>query len=300
MHEFSGVYAAAVTPRGKRGDVDFGAAFELIDHCGRAGIEGILLFGEEGEYPAFSPEERSRLAYLAAKRSRVPLLVGVGSPTLDVSLTLGREAWNAGAAALLLPPPSFFRYQAADLGEFCLQFARQMEAGTVILLYNTPLTTSEIPMDTALALLDSGLFAGINDAGGDSASFDCLAAHAGRGSFRLLAGSDTLFTPARLAGMGAVSAVACAVPELAVALGRAVTNGTSAGRDCLQRLFDEFLDWAARFPRPVLVRAAVELRGLKTGPAAVPLSPGNQRLLEEFRDWFRGWLPSVRKLAAHV
>ena len=92
MTEFQGVHVAAITPRGKQGEVDLGAAFELIDYFCSAGLRGIVLFGDSGEYPAFNPDERSRLLYLAVKRSRVPVLAGIGSATLDVSLDLAREA----------------------------------------------------------------------------------------------------------------------------------------------------------------------------------------------------------------
>ncbi len=297
MHEFSGLYAAPVTPRGKQGDIDLGAAFELIDHCSRPGIEGILLFGEEGEYLAFSPEERSRLTYLALKRSRVPLMAGVGSPTLDLSVTLAREAWNAGVAAILLPPPGFFRYQPDEIGEFYLQFASQMRRGTKVLLYNTPLSTSEIPLETAASLLPTGMFAGIADAGGDPAYFSCLSSQFRK--WELLIASDALFAGARRAGCAVISALASVVPALPLALDRALAAGPHSELDCLQRLFEQFLDWAARFPRTVAARTAIELQGLKTGSPPVPLSPAKQRLLEEFREWFRGWLPNIRKLSAN-
>src|SRR3954447_3322260 len=97
-----GVIAAALTPRGKNGDVDFGAAFELIDHLCAARVCGIALFTAAGEYPAFTLEERTRLVYLAAKRSRVPVFAGAGSITLDDSVNLAREAQHAGAAGIFL------------------------------------------------------------------------------------------------------------------------------------------------------------------------------------------------------
>src|SRR5689334_1813203 len=115
MSEFEGVHAAAITPRNAHGEMDLGAAFDLIDYLSRSGVSGIALFTEFGEYPAFAAEERSRLTYLAVKRSRVPVLVGIGSSSLDLSVTLAREARDAGAAALLLPPPFFFRYDPDDL-----------------------------------------------------------------------------------------------------------------------------------------------------------------------------------------
>ena len=73
MTQDRGVNAAAITPRGKQGDVDFGAAFELIDYLCACGVRGIVFFSPAGEYPSLSIEERGRLLYLACKRSRVPL-----------------------------------------------------------------------------------------------------------------------------------------------------------------------------------------------------------------------------------
>ena len=48
MTEDIGVIVAALTPRGKKGDLDFGAAFELIDRLCAAGVRGIALFTESG------------------------------------------------------------------------------------------------------------------------------------------------------------------------------------------------------------------------------------------------------------
>ena len=121
MTDFRGVYAASITPRGKQGEMDLGAAFELIDHFCAAKLRGVVLFGAWGEYPAFAAEERSRLVYLAVKRSRVPVLAGVGSATLDASLDLAREARAAGAAGVLLPPPYCFRLEAEDIRGISIQ-----------------------------------------------------------------------------------------------------------------------------------------------------------------------------------
>ena len=105
-----GVTAAAITPRGKTGDVNFGATFELIDYLCAARVDGIALFTAWGEYPALAVDDRARLTYLAVKRSRVPVVAGVGSATLGHSLQLAREARSAGVAAILLPPPLYHRY----------------------------------------------------------------------------------------------------------------------------------------------------------------------------------------------
>jgi dihydrodipicolinate synthase/N-acetylneuraminate lyase len=103
-------------------------------------------------------------------------------------------------------------------------------------------------------------------------------------------GSDTCG-----AAPAVVSAAACAVPELVTAVRR---GGGSAER--LRAKLDELLAWAARFPNPTLWKVATGLRGLKTGSLAAPLSPRKQRELEAFREWFRDWLPEIRKLSANA
>ena len=52
-----------------------------------------------GEFLHFKAEDRTRLVYMAVKRSRVPIVVGVSHSTLDGAVELGREAISAGAAA---------------------------------------------------------------------------------------------------------------------------------------------------------------------------------------------------------
>jgi 4-hydroxy-tetrahydrodipicolinate synthase len=288
MTDDPGVIVAAITPRGTHGDVDFGAAFDLLDYLCAAGVRGIALFGATGEYPALAFDERTRLLFLAAKRSRVPLLAGVGSASLDASVALAREAIAAGVSGILLPPPHFFGYQQDDIHEFYLQFAARVGVGPATFLCNTPAFTSPIAVETALALLETGRFAGIEDASGDFESLARLKAAT------VLVGDDAIFARARRAGVhGAISPAACAVPELVLALDRAIAAGNQAEAVRLDQLLQEFIGWMRQFPRPAIIKVATGLRGLATGPLAVPLPPGKQRKLDEFREWFQGWLPRV-------
>ena len=274
------IQAAAITPRAEHGDLDFGATFELIDRLCSAGVGGIVLFDAAGEYAAFSGDERSRLVYLAVKRSRVPVIAGVGGDSLALSLALARDARQAGAAAVLLPPPYFFAYRQDDLREFYSQFARQLGGGVPVYIANRPAFTSTIEPETAAALLGTGHFAGIAEAD----AFDCIRA-AGYNAL----GGDSNCEHALAAGAPVISAAACAVPRLAVDLDRAIAGNCEEEARRLQARFREFLAWVEEFPFPVLLKAAVELRGLKAGPPAVPLPPGKLRRMDEFREWFRAW-----------
>jgi 4-hydroxy-tetrahydrodipicolinate synthase len=295
--KIGGIVVAAVTPRRQDGrELDVGASLELIDFLCAAGVQGIALLGSTGEFLNLTFDERSRLTYMAAKRSRVPLLVGVGHSSFDGAVQLGREAAGAGTAGLLLMPPYFFRYNQDDIREFYLRFAAQIGGQTRIFLYNIPFFTNELSSDTAAELLATGQFAGIKDSSGRMEYFERMAATRASVPFTLVVGNDVIFTKARSAGAdGVVSGVACAVPELMLGLDRAICAADQAKTVRLEARLQEFIRWLDRMPVPLGVKAATEARGLQVGPPAVPLSAGTQRVLEEFKEWFRGWLPEVKK-----
>lgn len=297
-----GVTVAAVTPHRNRGDeVDVASLLDLIDFLSEAGVQAIALLGSTGEFLHFKAEDRIRLVYMAVKRSRVPIVVGVSHSTLDGAVELGREAISAGAAALLVMPPYFFRYEQDDIREFYLRFAAQVGTGAGTLLYNIPAFTSPITTDTAGQLLSTGLFLGIKDSSGDIDYFRRLNALSDRSRFDLLIGHDRVFAAARQRGAnGVVSGIASAVPELLLGLERAIERGDTARTEVLDRRVQEFITWIGRFPTPLAVKVAVSERGIKVGPSAFPLSPATKRGVEEFREWFRAWLPVVQKESENV
>jgi dihydrodipicolinate synthase/N-acetylneuraminate lyase len=200
----------------------------------------------------------------------------------------------------LLPPPFFQRYEADDLREFYLEFSRQMGKGAEVFLSNSPAVTSEIPVETAQELLNTRQFAGIEE-GGDLESFLRMKAASNGSGSQVVMGSDEIFTAGRCAGgCCAISAAACAAPELMLALDRAISAGRQPEITKLNGELQVFLGWTRRFPAPVIHHVATELRGLKTGPVTVPISPAKRKLLDEFREWFQAWLPGMRKLSANA
>ncbi len=291
-----GVTVAAITPRREGPEVDLAATFELIDFLCASGVQGIALMGSTGEFLHFELEERMRLVELAVKRSRVPVLAGVAHSTFDGAVALARSASEAGAAALLLMPPYFYHYGQEEIREFYLAFARELRDGPPLILYNIPAFSSAIGAATAADLLSTGLFAGIKDSSGEWEDFLLLQAARENHRFALLVGNDMIYRKARAAGAdGVVSGCACAAPELVLAIDRAIQEGQTQKAARLDARLKQFIEWISRFPNPAGVREAVALRGIKTGPHAIPLGPANQASLEEFRAWFRRWLPQVQQ-----
>ena len=230
MKTLGGVLAAAITPRrpGTQ-EIDLGAMWELFDLLESHHVNGLVLMGSTGEFPHFSIEERNRMVGLAVRRSRVPVVVNVSHSTLDGALLLARAAASMGAAALLLMPPIFFRYTQAELEEFFRLFAASAKFGTPLLLYNIPLFAERIEMETAATLLKEGLYSGIKDSSGEMAGIRKLRELTQGETYTLLAGNDAVFSYAKTLGAnGVISGVACAVPELLLALNRARDTGHAA------------------------------------------------------------------------
>ena len=292
---FEGVIAAAVTPRRTQEyTIDLAATLELIDFLAERGVSAIALLGSTGEFIHFVLEDRARMLDFAVKRSRVPLMVNVSHSTLTGAIQLGQEAADSGAAALLLMPPYYFRYSQENIRAFYLRFAEELSRDIPVFLYNIPAFTSPLEPQTSIELLSTGAFAGIKDSSGDLAAFALLRDHKQSHPFTLLAGWDSIYAQVRADGAdGMISGVASAIPELMVALDRAVVSGDQGLTHTLDGYLAEFLGWYSRFPTPVAIKEATRLRGIKAGAFAAPLGPEGDRALAEFGAWFRDWIEPV-------
>jgi dihydrodipicolinate synthase/N-acetylneuraminate lyase len=303
MAPITGVYAAAVTPRrlGTQ-DVNLGVMWEIVDFLVQHGVDGIVFLGSTGEFVHYSNTERMRMVGLAPKRSRVPVIVNVTHSTLDGAVELAQAAAASGAAGVLVMPPYFFRYDEGDQTAFYEEFVREADIDIPILLYNIPIFTNPIPFSLTERLLNEGLAQGIKDSSGDPDYYERLSALRAKTSFTFLMGSDTLFTRARQEGAadGVVSGIAAAVPDLLVAMNRAITNNSTEVIARLEVRLQQIIAWAGRLPVPVCVREAAAVRGLKLGPHAVPLRGDKERTAAEFREWFKPWLADMQRDCRHA
>jgi 4-hydroxy-tetrahydrodipicolinate synthase len=162
--EFKGVLSALMTPRSAVGAADW-PAFEAL--CGfnlDRGVSGLVVGGGTGEYASLAMEDRIRQVEVAVAASSAsqnrPVLCGCGSTRLDESVELANQALDAGAAAILLPPPHFFRYSQEDLEGFYLEASKRIDGP--ILLYNlAPFVTPLQPATIVRLLRATDKFVGV-------------------------------------------------------------------------------------------------------------------------------------------
>ncbi len=287
----SGLFAAVVTPTHDDGRLDLGTFDRLVDLAVESGASGICIAGATGEYPHFEVEDRKRTIRQAA--GRLPrergLLVGIGAPSMGLSIELGEAAMAAGSRALLLPMPMFFRYEQQDLEAFCAHVSGTLRAPC--LLYNLPGFTNGLDRETMIGLLRKEEFlVGVKDSSGEIANVAALSRARGDLPWSLLVGDDHLLRDGLLAGWdGGISGVAAFCPELLVAIYRAFTDGRLEDTARLQNLLDELISRIAPFPTPWGIKIGLAARGIETGPLPVPLTPARRQQIAEFTAWFQEW-----------
>jgi 4-hydroxy-tetrahydrodipicolinate synthase len=292
-----GVYAALATPR-RTGlaEPDTAALLDYVDVVARAGVDGLVLFAANGEFVHFDNADRTHALKMAIRRSRVPVLVNVSHSTLDGALALADGAIDSGAAGLLLLPPYFYRYHQDDIHEFYMRFRSEVAEDVPVYLDNLPLCTNEISRPLAARLLGTGRFAGMNDASGDWDFFDSLLQVERQAGVRLLIGNERLYLRGRKRGTaGCISGIAAVLPELAVAMERALRGQSDERAHQLDGYLQEYRDRIERLPPTLGVKNTAVARGWKFNHSGAPLSAATQTELDEFRRWVHDWLPVVLK-----
>jgi 4-hydroxy-tetrahydrodipicolinate synthase len=285
-----GLFAAVATPVRTDGTVDEDTFDRLLDFLLATGVDGVCLGGATSEYPHV--ETAARLSLIRRAARRLPngraLLVGIGAPTLQQTLALGRAAIEAGSRAVLLPMPLFFRYAQDDLREYCAHVSRALAAPCF--LYDLPDFTNPVEPDTALTLLrEEPFIAGLKDSSGCRDHLETFASARGTQGWTLFVGDDRLLLDGVRAGWnGGISGVAGFCPELLVGLYRSAAGGSSEQAAHYQQRLDELIERIAPFPAPWGIRLGLAARGIDTGPLPLPLSAGRQDQVREFSAWFRG------------
>jgi 4-hydroxy-tetrahydrodipicolinate synthase len=227
---FSGLMPAMVTPFDERGELDLGATEAVVERFIEAGVSGISPLGSTGEATHLTFEERKRFAEEVVRivGGRVPLVVGVGTSGTRETVELARHAEEAGADAVLVVSPSYWK-----VGEEALFRHFATVAGSVdiaVLIYNLPMLTG---VDLSPALIAriaaecpnvSGLKDTVTEYYHTVGVLQEVKAE--RPDFTVLSGWEDLILPALIAGAdGSICAFANVAPDLFVDLVRYAKEG---------------------------------------------------------------------------
>ncbi len=280
------VLAAVPTPFTDDGRVDTGAARRLYGHLlepgDGPGVDGLLIAGTTGEFPALLDDERLSLARVAlgiAGAERVLLHIGSASAHQAVALATAAAAGGLTRLAAITP-----YYLPADPARLVDYYRAVTEAAPTAELwaYLFPERTGyQVEPDTFAAIAALPGVVGAKLSGSAATRVAEYAAVAPDAT--LLVGMDSGVAGAVAAGAGgSITAVASSFPRTALAVARhldAGTTSTPAGKDA-----QADLDRAAGTAGGVgATKAVLAARGL-IGPATrMPVTVPDPDLAEQLR-----------------
>jgi 4-hydroxy-tetrahydrodipicolinate synthase len=227
---FRGLMPAMVTPFDEHGEVDLAATEAVVERFIEAGVDGISPLGSTGEFSHLTGEERKRFAEEVSRivAGRVPLVIGVGAAGTKEMVELARHAQGAGADAVLVVSPFYWKVGEEALFRHFATVAESVDIPVVI--YNLPMLTG---IDLSPSLI-ARIAAECPNAVGLKDTVTEYFHTVGvlrevkrvRPDFSVLSGWEDLILPSLLAGAdGSICAFANVAPELFVNLVRAAQDG---------------------------------------------------------------------------
>jgi 4-hydroxy-tetrahydrodipicolinate synthase len=134
-----GVYVIAPTPFLADGSVDVPSIDRMVDFYLEAGATGITVMGQMGEAPKLDEQEAVDIATRVIRRSTVPVIVGVSAPGFAAMRSLSRTVMNAGAAGVMIAPPTQLRTDD-QIVTYYRQAAEAIGADVPFVIQDYPLT----------------------------------------------------------------------------------------------------------------------------------------------------------------
>jgi 4-hydroxy-tetrahydrodipicolinate synthase len=135
----TGVFTIAVTPFQPDGSIDWDSVDSMVDFYIEKGATGLTILGMMGEAGKLTAEESVAVVQRVVARSSVPIVVGVTAPGFAAMKTLSDAAMDAGAAGVMVAPPSSLRTDDQIIGYY---------RNVSVVLGTTPFVLQDFPLVT--------------------------------------------------------------------------------------------------------------------------------------------------------
>lgn len=150
----AGVFVIAVTPFTPTGALDLESTDAMVDFYLEKGATGLTVLGIMGEAPKLTAAESILFVrrVLARAGGRVPVIVGVSAPGFAPMKELTEQVMQAGAAGVMVAPPSSLRTDDQIRSYF--ETAAETLGRTPFVLQDFPLVTGvQISASVIMAII---------------------------------------------------------------------------------------------------------------------------------------------------
>lgn len=224
--DLKGVIPAIVTPFKGDDEVDHDGMVSLTNHLVDNGVHAIMTTGGTGEFPHLLREEKKEAIAIVTKaaKGRAPVIAGTAGCGSKETVMLSIDAAEAGADAVIVTPPYYFKLPDESLYEHFKILTENL--GIPIVVYNNPLYTGN---NLSPALIDrlAGLkgVIGLKQSNPDLGQFVEVVRTSGQ-KISVCTGIDSQFYPSLCAGgKGIFSTAACVIPKQMVQIFDLVQGG---------------------------------------------------------------------------
>jgi 4-hydroxy-2-oxoglutarate aldolase len=270
-----GILLPFTTPCNRDGEVDAHLIRSNIETWNATGVTGYVVLGSTGERVHLSESES--LTVIETARESVPsqlaFIVGAGQQSTHATIEEVTSVARAGADAVLVITPHFYRAEMTQAALITHYRAVADASPVPVLLYSVPqFTNVSLTPETIARLSEHANILGVKDSSGDVLNLAETVTLVPR-DFAVLTGNGSSLYPALCVGAkGAILAVGCIAPRLAVAIQEAFAAGAhEQARMMQQRLTRLTRAISGRYGISGL-KAALDMLGLVGGRVRAPLS----------------------------
>lgn len=268
MTLLNGSVTALITPCDASGAPDEDALRTLIRFQATTGVVGLFVLGTAGQGPMYETEERKHLAEVILDEAGddLQVVVHVGALPTTTAQSLAEHAARSGATALSSVPPVYYQPDFKSVRRY-YEDIHEAAPEVPLLAYNNPPSTGyDLRPEQAIELHRAGIIAGVKQASANIPDLHALIV----GGVPVYMANAALNTAAFAMGCpGAISTITNVVPELFVALHRAMLERDLERARTLQHHID-YASSRLRVPIIGALHAGVEMRGL---PGMSPRRP---------------------------
>jgi 4-hydroxy-2-oxoglutarate aldolase len=284
----AGALVAAVTPFDPvTGEVDVVGMRSNVRYWLERDVLGIVIAGSTGEAVLLDEDERRKL--VEAARGVVPgnrlLVAGAGAESTRATLRLCRLAADAGADAVLVMPPAFYR-GAMTPEALAAHYRRVADESTVpVIVYQVPtrLNTIELAVGLIAELSRHENIVGVKDSRGSLEIVGELVSQCEKG-FQVLVGSGAqLYGSLEVGAVGGILGVSNPMPRETSDLIRAYQEGRVEEAGRLQERIGPVHKVMVGEMGVAGVKAGLDMMGLRGGDPRPPLRPLAEKRRAELR-----------------
>lgn len=264
------------------GSLDLSGSRQVLEYVAASGVQGALVLGTTGEFPALSIDERNAIARLSVEvLQNMRVIVHVGAASRFEVSQLISGAREAGASEIAVLTPYYLPAPADEVFSFFEEVAAEA-TGLDVYVYMFEARTG-IPVDEELMIRLAAL-PGVVGVKVSGESLDLITSFRSRlpEGFRIYTGADGDFARAGAAGAdGVISGVASAFAKPFLRMRDALLAEDAARIAEVQADVDEVV--GAVDGSPARMRAVHRLAGRAVGGRRMPIPEPDEQTTQRLQ-----------------